>query len=71
MDWDNGTYRSANKLHYGHFHVSGCMDPINGDDESSIPTIEDAILANVYNLESKQITVTIQYMTQVLQGSTI
>jgi hypothetical protein len=58
MDWDNGTYRSANRLRYNDFHASGCMDPVNDDNKSSIPTIEDAILANVYISESKQITVT-------------
>lgn len=62
VDWTDGTYRSANKLRYHHFSQSGCMDPIDGDNESSIPTIENAIRNHVYNSESKQITVTIHYM---------
>ena len=62
VDWDDGHYRSANKLRYDHFHLSGCMDPVDGDNESSLPTIENAIRHHVYNSESKQITVTIHYM---------
>lgn len=62
VDWTSGTYKRAGKLRYQHFNASGCMDPVDETNKSSIPTIEEAIEMHVYNSECKQITVTMHYM---------
>lgn len=64
MNWGIGVYQKANTLNYDVFHENGCMRKVTAVNESSIPTIEQAILRNVYGSESKEITVTIQYMNK-------